>query len=190
MSVTNWVTAEPILVKTDQGCVLSNCWMCGTPTKKTCANCKVRRYCSPICQKWDWARHKQECQDFQQYGLANVDMNFKAYVRRLEHDLKFRRTIFRCEKPEDVEEFFKTIFFNKLFYDHVLIDPPSNGDELSNRIVGCGELTRYMQRYQNKLLVYLIYCASGFYYTYPNKSHTSQGHTLSQTPEDDATENQ
>ncbi|KAH8926968.1 hypothetical protein BT69DRAFT_899747 [Atractiella rhizophila] len=28
---------------------------------KTCSRCKLTRYCSPVCQKADWKRHKEIC---------------------------------------------------------------------------------------------------------------------------------
>ena len=38
---------------------------------KQCTRCKLRRYCSPSCQKLDWKLHKKEC--FLRPGMVNTD---------------------------------------------------------------------------------------------------------------------
>ncbi len=37
------------------------CAVCGNAAKSKCSRCKTRRYCSPECQKRDWATHKESC---------------------------------------------------------------------------------------------------------------------------------
>ena len=37
------------------------CSVCAAPSKLRCSKCKVRRYCSPKCQKSDWKTHKTTC---------------------------------------------------------------------------------------------------------------------------------
>ena len=38
---------------------------------KLCSRCKIRRYCSPSCQKQDWRLHKKEC--FLRPGMMGTD---------------------------------------------------------------------------------------------------------------------
>jgi len=38
-----------------------SCSVCGKPTNKNCSVCKAIYYCSAVCQKEDWKRHKTEC---------------------------------------------------------------------------------------------------------------------------------
>lgn len=37
------------------------CFVCGTPTVKSCAACRCQYYCSVSCQSKDWTRHKKNC---------------------------------------------------------------------------------------------------------------------------------
>jgi len=41
------------------------CIECGTVEKtrslSKCSGCNYARYCSPTCQRMDWARHKEQC---------------------------------------------------------------------------------------------------------------------------------
>ncbi|KAJ3746220.1 hypothetical protein DFH05DRAFT_1394437 [Lentinula detonsa] len=40
------------------------CWLCrckGKPRLKECSRCRKVRYCSPECQKKDWAAHRKKC---------------------------------------------------------------------------------------------------------------------------------
>jgi hypothetical protein len=37
------------------------CYICGEKIVKKCASCKVTSYCSVVCQKKDWSRHKLVC---------------------------------------------------------------------------------------------------------------------------------
>jgi hypothetical protein len=37
------------------------CHVCDKQTSTLCAGCKSIRYCSDLCQKQDWKRHKAEC---------------------------------------------------------------------------------------------------------------------------------
>jgi hypothetical protein len=37
------------------------CHKCGKQGAKLCAGCKLVAYCSPTCQKADWADHKKSC---------------------------------------------------------------------------------------------------------------------------------
>jgi hypothetical protein len=37
------------------------CSICKKPTNKCCSRCKAKYYCSPLCQKTDYANHKLNC---------------------------------------------------------------------------------------------------------------------------------
>jgi hypothetical protein len=37
------------------------CVLCESLAKKKCSRCLVARYCTSVCQRKDWARHKQSC---------------------------------------------------------------------------------------------------------------------------------
>lgn len=87
--------------------VLRSCWICSKAGLKKCSGCDVRRYCSPDCQKKDWSRHKQECKDFQKYGVEIVKFTYLEYIDQLEKDPEFRASEFRHETPENAEVMLK-----------------------------------------------------------------------------------
>lgn len=41
--------------------VTKHCWFCGVDCTRRCTSCKKAYYCSPACQKANWAQHKTVC---------------------------------------------------------------------------------------------------------------------------------
>jgi hypothetical protein len=65
-----WVPANGESVSRDEGYdyirdhTESRCQVCGTEGRrfKCCGQCRMRRYCGPVCQRKDWPTHKTVCQ--------------------------------------------------------------------------------------------------------------------------------
>lgn len=50
--------------------------------KMKCSACLVVRYCDKVCQKADWARHKDTCMKYRK-STQGVDKEFRAHKRWL-----------------------------------------------------------------------------------------------------------
>lgn len=112
---------------------IGNCWMCGEIKGKKCAGCQARRYCSRRCQKKDWHRHKQECKDFQKYGLENVALSYQEYVDSLEKDPEFRAMITRSDP--DYNSVILEALQNDAFREEIVFKiPETNLEALDNAL--------------------------------------------------------
>jgi hypothetical protein len=40
---------------------LSKCAICSQPASNICGRCRIQVYCSTVCQKIDWEKHKSPC---------------------------------------------------------------------------------------------------------------------------------
>ena len=56
---------------------MSVCFVCQTPTKKSCSICKIKKYCSKECQISDWKIHKKKCipKDTDKYIEINTHLS-------------------------------------------------------------------------------------------------------------------
>ena len=56
---------------------------CDQPGTKSCSACKTSFYCGVICQKEDWAHHKEECDGhLRKVGKAHLDKALGCYRQR------------------------------------------------------------------------------------------------------------
>jgi hypothetical protein len=55
-------TEELTALSSERACVSANCMGCGATRKlKTCAKCKVARFCGAECVRRAWPAHKPHC---------------------------------------------------------------------------------------------------------------------------------
>ncbi len=64
---------------------IQECTQCGKEALKKCTNCKFTYYCSPVCQKSNWSKHKSVCREVgmaQRGDLAHMRNIFSAYMKK------------------------------------------------------------------------------------------------------------
>jgi hypothetical protein len=86
--------ASGIKFKGDQVEVF-DCWFCGGPGPLKCGVCKIRRYCSKECQRWDWKSHRVEC--------PTLNITDRTEVKRKTRE-EFNAGIIEKIKKRDAEE--------------------------------------------------------------------------------------
>ncbi|KAJ6539733.1 hypothetical protein B0H19DRAFT_371039 [Mycena capillaripes] len=67
------------------------CYRCkkpGDPKLRTCARCRIARYCSPECQKNDWPLHKGNCTDhkttLKNHEDPSMDEKLRGFLKWLD----------------------------------------------------------------------------------------------------------
>ena len=95
---------------------VSKCIVCGEKSKSQCGGCKMRRYCSRLCQKADWKTHKKVCKLLKRERENQKDQSLVHRVLTMPKELqtpKVRGSLV-------MREFFATKTSWKMFMDHIV----------------------------------------------------------------------